>query len=60
MCQLIAVAVNIQVDAVDYVLLCCSGISFCYCNDETGYKIVQQNSWKGPFLCLSKDMVLSV
>jgi hypothetical protein len=38
----------------------CSGISFFYCNDETEYKIVQQNSLKGPFLCLGRNMVLSI
>jgi len=32
---------------------------FFYCN-ETEYKIAQQNSWKGPFSCLSEDMALAI
>ena len=38
----------------------CSGISFFYCSDETECKIFQHNSRKGPFSCLSRDMVLSI
>jgi len=59
MYQRIAIEDNIRVDTVDYVPLSFV-LGFFYCNDETEYKIVQQNSWKGPFSCLSGDMVLSI